>query len=85
MDKMILTNRLPEFIDELYVIKSEELNDKYNWEYFLHRVFDKSFNEFISEQGVEPSGASEHIETTVKQDYDEIIQHSKNMLKGFTL
>ena len=48
LDKMIQARRLTEFIREFVKIKNQELEDQTRWEYWLHRVFDMEFKEFLS-------------------------------------
>ena len=47
LDKMILTRRFTEFVREFVLIKNEELEDQTRWEYWLHRVPDLSFSDFL--------------------------------------
>lgn len=48
LDKMILTGRFTEFVREFMKIRNEELVDQTRWEYWLHRVFDMSFADFLA-------------------------------------
>ena len=48
LDKMIQARRLTEFIQEFVKIRNRELEDQTRWEFWLHRVFDMTFKEFIS-------------------------------------
>ncbi len=71
ISQMIQFGRFSEFVDEFFQITQEDTK----WEYFLHKVFDKSFEEFC--ESVEPKEkmSKEQIETTV--------QNSKEMLNTF--
>ena len=55
LDKMIQAGRLTEFIQEFVKIRNRELEDQTRWEFWLHKVFDMTFKEFLSktEQAVE--------------------------------
>lgn len=72
LDGFILTNSLNYFIDDfLYFV-----NEKREWEFFLHKVYDQNWSEFSS---------------NIKQqeEYKEIdlgatLIKSKNMLNNFT-
>ena len=49
------------------------MEEKYDWEFFLHKIFDKSYQEFkeeikINKQNQEMS--EQFIETTVKHSMD---------------
>ena len=46
LDKMILTGRFSEFIDEIITIQNEEQEEKTLWEFYIHRVFDQSFRDW---------------------------------------
>ena len=48
LDKMILTGRFTEFVREFVKIKNEEMVDQTRWEFWLHKVFDMSFREFLA-------------------------------------
>jgi len=48
LDKMIQARRLTEFIQEFVKIRNRELEDQTRWEFWLHRVFDMTFKEFLS-------------------------------------
>ena len=68
---MIDQKRLSEFVLEFVDLE----NEKTLWELYLHKVFDKSFNEFknsIPKASVRPK---ENVETTVKNSF--------NILNGF--
>ena len=49
LDKMIQSGRLTEFVREFIQIRNDELIDQTRWEYWLHRVFDMSFSDFIDQ------------------------------------
>ena len=75
---MILANKFDEFIDSFIRKVYKEKNEKLTWEFFLHRVYDKSFNEFKEELKTDAENqnmSEEDIETTV--------QHSMNILNSF--
>ena len=76
---MISVGRLSEFVDEIISIRNEELNEKTAWEYYLHRVYDRSFEEFYrSSKSKEPTEADlNEIETTIKK--------SQEILKSFKM
>lgn len=72
IDGMIQSLRFSEFIDEFWNLE----NEKKKWEFYLHKVFDKSYEEWensIPKVGDEIS--EEQLETTIKD--------SKFILKNF--
>ena len=69
LDEIILTDKLTEFVSHIV----DETNNEQEWEFFLHKVFDKSFREFkeslrITERPREMSKSD--IETTIKDSLD---------------
>lgn len=77
LDNLILTNSLCDFINDLYGFILEENKEKVQWEYFLHKVFDMNFKEYL-----------EKIETS-NEAYDNVdinatVEKSINILQNFT-
>lgn len=70
IDETIRTGRFNEYIVELCNITADEEEDKTMWEYYLHRVFDKSFDEFVREvkKPRQPDNPVD-FETTIKESY----------------
>lgn len=81
LDKMIQGQRFCEFVFEFVNIHNSELEDQTKWEFWLHKVFDQTFKEFLEgtfnteRQTTRPS--NEDLETTVKE--------SMEILNGFCL
>ena len=78
LNGIIQTGRLLEFVDEIMQITEAEKEEKVNWEFFLHKVFEGSFNDFLEEQKINKQNqnlSARTIETT--------IQHSNDILKNF--
>lgn len=75
---MIRTSRLCEFVDEVITMHNEEHKEKTMWDVWLHRVFDKSFNDFVN--SLEGSGAAPNNEQTAA-----IVSESQSMLNNFKL
>lgn len=76
LDNFILTNSLSEFIDDFFRFVGEEIKEKSEWEFFLHKVYDKSWKEFVDEM--------EMFNDNPKIDLGATIIKSKNMLNHFT-
>ena len=78
MDGIISTHRFAEWVNEFLDITYEENEDEALWEFFLHKVHDKSFSGFLKEckkpKEAEPVDA-ETTASTIKESYD--------MLAGF--
>lgn len=71
LDQMISCGRFLEFVVEFIDLENERIQ----YEFWLHRVWDKSFNEFKEE--IKPKNVipAENLETT--------INNSKNILINF--
>ncbi len=79
LDKMIQARRLTEFIREFVKIRNQELEDQTRWEFWLHRVFDMTFKEFLSK--------TEQATETEEVLPDEVLQatvlESMGIIDGF--
>lgn len=76
LDEMIETGRLAEFVCEFVNIVNAETEEKSLWEFFLHKVFDKSYYEFVEE--------TKHMsETTKLVDFETAIKESYSILENF--
>ena len=72
LDSLILTNSLNSFIDDFIDLVQED-NE---WEFFLHKIYDKSWSEFRS--SIKQSDNQEPI------DLGATLVKSKNILNNFT-
>jgi hypothetical protein len=79
LDGMIRTRRLTEFIQETMKIRNEELIDKTRWEFWLHKVFDMSFDDYLSRLG----GNKETEEVLPAEALEATVKDSIGILKGF--
>lgn len=78
LDRMIRMRRFEEFVRELVQMHNEELEDKQLWEIWLHRIFDKGFDEFKKSLG----GHNEKAAPT-QEEVKSIAMDSRNILAGF--
>ena len=76
LDNLILTSSLSDFIDDMFRLINEERKEKTQWEFFLHKVYDKTWKEFIDEINISNEEKEIDLGATLKK--------SKNMLKNFT-
>ena len=82
LEQMIRTQRFSEFINEFVRIQNEELEDRTQWEFWLHRVFDKTWAQFI--EVVE--GNSSVAENKPTQDeLEQTVRESKKIFSDFCL
>lgn len=77
---MIKTGRFREFCHEFIQIHNEEQEQKTLWEYYLHRVFEQTFEEFRASVKKETEKS-----TTSAEEIKATIIDSKNILTGFCL
>ena len=74
---MIRLGQLHEFNEEITKQIFEEKKEKYRWEYFLHKVYDRSYEEFLN-------GVGENTETSMTEDeIKNVIQNSESILDLF--
>ena len=76
IDQLILTNGLDKFIDDLFKFMREEKQEQTKWEFFLHKIYDKSWKEFCNE--IEVSNVENDV------DIGETLIKSKDILTNFT-
>lgn len=78
LNSMIQTNRFSEFVDEFVMTVHKEKEEKTQWEYFLHRVFDKSFNEF--KEGIKVNQDNQNMSDS---QIEATVLYSQNILNNF--
>ena len=76
LDVMIQTNSLSDFIDDMFKFINEEFQEKTQWEFFLHKVYDESWKDFCERI------KSEEKSKTV--DLGDTLTKSSEMLMNFT-
>ena len=76
LDNLIITNSLNNFVNDFFDFVIEEQKEKTEWEFFLHKVYDKSWSEFSD--SIKQSDNQEPI------DLGATLTKSKNMLENFT-
>jgi len=77
MNGMLQSGHLDDFIVELVNLHNEEYKEKTLWDIWLHRVFDKSYSDFV--EGLE--GQSKAAPT--KEEAASIVSESQNILGDF--
>jgi len=73
LDGMLNTGRFFDFICEFWKIHIEETDDKKTWEFYLHRVENKSFNDFVEGLKIDKENQEmtpETMEATVKNSLE---------------
>lgn len=72
--------RLSEYINGVIDAKNEETREKAQWEFYLHKVFDKTFSEYLKE--VEKPAT---IEVADMKEVETTVKNSMDILKNFNL
>ena len=75
---MIDTGRFEEFVKNFVLTVNKEKSDKTEWEFFLHKVFDKSYNEWQEE--VRTINKNQQISAV---DVETIIKHTNDIINQF--
>ena len=74
---MMRTHRLYEFVNKMIELHNEEEKDKTLWDVWVHRVFDKSFPEFMEALECKKEAAP------TQEEVRNIVLETKTMLNGF--
>ena len=79
LEQMLQAGRLAEFIDELGQLMWQGKADKQRWDFWLHRVFDMTFDEYVQlcEDSMRQNESSE------KNDIEATVKHSYEMMENF--
>lgn len=78
LDEFIRLNQLHDFVIEIFKNIQKEKEDETRWEFFLHKITDKSFEEFVQELGKEK--VEEELD---KNEIKNVIMESQSMLDLF--
>jgi len=73
VDSMIQTCQFSEFVDEFVHTINSENEEQMNWEFFLHKVNEGSFRDFVDEMKQDKENkemTANDIEATVQQSMD---------------
>ena len=79
LDGMIQTGRFSEFVDSFITAYHKEEENRVNWEFYLHKVLEGSFSDFVAEMKTDQQNqemSARTVETTVNE--------SLSILKKFT-
>lgn len=77
LDQMIMVGRFTEFINEFLDLYNKEQEEKTTWEYWLHRIYDRSYADFRSliDKPNRAAPTQEEIKSTIEGSF--------SILKGF--
>lgn len=79
LDSLIISTQFNTFVEFLLNKAAEEKNEEMLWEFFLHKVYGKAFNDWKQEVTMESSKAD--VMDEAKKD--EIIARSEAILNDF--
>lgn len=79
LDQMLQAGRMCEFIGEVVDIKNKETEEEAQWEFYLHKVFSKSFADYLKEVQ-KPA----ELETADMTQVETTVKSSMNILENFT-
>ena len=79
LDEFIRIHQLYDFVAEVFKTMAEEKAHDARWQYYLHRVYDMSFEEYVRrcEQPQKDNQQMTH------EEIRDVISTSKQMLEGF--
>ncbi len=81
---MIRTGRFNHFVNEMVKIRNEELDDKTKWEFWLHRVFNMNYGEFI-DATTEKSSTDDAGQVMSQAALEATLKDSLEIANGFQL
>ena len=82
LGQMIKGKRLTEFVNEFIKIRNEELENQTQWEFWLHKVFDMTYQEFLSKIDGR-TRRHNNEETPSEQELEAIVNASWGTLNSF--
>ena len=82
LDDMIRLGQLHDFLTELFKEINEEEIERYRWEFYLHKVFDKTYEEYLNI--VNDSNKGRNEPSMSKAEIMDVCAYSQNILEGFT-
>lgn len=83
LDDFIRLQQLHEFFETIMQSIAEEKVQDIRWEYYLHKVWDMSFEEYVV--ACDKETTSMQAPTLEKEDIVQIIEDSNSILDGFVL
>lgn len=76
LEEYIEAGCFAEFIENLIDIVNEETENETLWDFFLHKVHDKTYQEFLDESKSKPKEEK-------PVDFGTVINESMNILEGY--
>lgn len=79
LDEFIRLQQLHDFTLEIFSIIAEEKTHEARWQYYLHKIFDISFEEYVR-RCEQPQNQEKEMS---HEEIGNVINESKKMLEGF--
>lgn len=73
--------QLTRFISEVIELIADEITEKTQWEFYLHKVFDQTFDEFLRD--VKRNNSDDQTETADMDEIETTVKRSLQLLDLF--
>lgn len=83
LDSLIQGEQFNEWVEFFLNKQAKEADDEKMWQFFLHKVYDKSFDEWKKEVATNASNSSGSDGAMDEAKKEEIVKKSQNILNGF--
>lgn len=70
IDTLIETNSLSTYIVDMFSFINDELQEQTKWEFFLHKVFEESWQDFCDRINSEENAKEVDLGATLKKSHD---------------
>lgn len=80
LQQMIRTGRFFEFVEEILAIHNEETEEKVLWEFWCHKVFDMTYQEFLNKAN---GATSKETAKPSQEVLEATVMESKEILNSF--
>ena len=79
LDEFIRNHQLYDFVAEVFKTMAEEKIHDARWQFYLHKVYDMSFEDYVRKCEQPQKGNQQMTHEEIKN----VISASRNMLEGF--
>lgn len=83
LGQMIRSRRLTEFVGEFIRIHNKEIEEQTTWDVWLHKVFDLSYQDFLSKINTKTSTETDKKNEPTAQELESIVKDSWGTLNSF--
>lgn len=79
LDGYIQTGRFAEFVDSIVTTINKEKHEEVTWEFYLHKVFEGTYSDFVAEMQNTENNAN-----MSEESMETIVNSATNILNNFT-